>query len=1124
MAQALLSELHRRGIRLRLVDDRLDVVAPAGSLTAELREQLKAQRDQLVALLRRSEAGGEDVRVVPRPDLRHEPFPLTDIQQAYWIGRSSAIELGGVSTHYYFELDGEGLDVCRLTDALNAVIARHDMLRAVVQPDGLQRVLPDVPRYEIAVADLTALGDADREQALLATRAELGAKTPEPDAWPLFEIRASLLGGGRHRLHLSFNILIIDFFSLALLFHDWRQAYENPGQRLPEPGVFYRDYIAAQQELRSGPGYAQAEAYWLGRLAELPNAPELPLAKQPAQLESVEFVRRQGRLPREQWDAVKAAARRRGLTPSVALMAAFSDVLRLWSGGQRDFTLNLTLFDRPPLHPAIGEIIGDFTSLTMLAVQEPAPDETFADRALRLGGQLLRDLGHTAYSGLRVLRERARSLSSGLGAAMPIVVTSAIGSAPQQDQAGDRGFFGRLGYGISQTPQVWVDHQIMEEFGDLLYNWDCVDALFPDRLLDDMFGSYHALLERLAADEGAWDDPALRPQLPGWQEAERDAANATALRLPGGTLCGLAEEQARRAPDAVAVIAGDTQLTYRQLTAHANRLARRLLECGARRDNLVGIVLERGWEQVAATLGVTASGAAYLPVDPSWPQARRSQVLELGGVQLVVTSPQLRDSAQWPAGVQPITLEDAEVRTADDGPLDAGPEPTDLAYVIFTSGSTGTPKGVMIDHRGAVNTVQDINRRFGVGPADRVLALSSLSFDLSVYDVFGTLAAGAAVVVPPAAGARDPQQWTELMDRHGVTVWNSVPALMQAWVDAGGRTAAGSLRTVLLSGDWIPVGLPDAIRAAEPRARVISLGGATEASIWSVCYPVGAVPPEWVRIPYGKPLANQTLHVYNAAFEPCPVWTAGDIYIGGTGVAKGYWADPQRTAASFVTHPRTGERLYRTGDLGRYLPGGDIEFLGRQDSQVKLNGYRIELGEITAALRRLPGVAEGLVRVDANPVTGARQLVAYVVGAPGSEPDTETVRAALAAALPDYMVPQHYLLIDTVPLSANGKVDVSALPTAWSEPDQEAVEGPRDDLEERLLAIWREVLQRDDFGVLDNLFEMGADSLHAVRILTRLRDDLGIATEGDEGLRLLFESPTVTELAAELRKQVGAPA
>jgi pyochelin synthetase len=1133
MAQALLSELHRRGIRLRLADGRLDVVAPAGSLTPELREQLRTERDQLIALLRRSEAGDESAGITPRPEQRHEPFPLTDIQQAYWIGRSSAIELGGVSTHYYFELDGAGLDPSRLNQSLNTVIRRHDMLRAIIRPDGLQRVLPQVPPFEIGVDDLTGLDPDAREEQLLRTRSGLGGRTPSPDSWPLFEIRASLLDGGRHRLHLSFNILIIDFFSLALLFRDWRACYERPDWQPEPPPVSYRDYITARQSLREGPAYQQAEQYWLGRLDGLPPAPELPLARRPSELSAVEFTRRHARLPRERWDAIKRSARQRGLTPSVALTTAFSDVLRLWSAMRSGFPLNLTLFERPPLHPRIGEIIGDFTSLTMLAVEAPG-DDPFAARALRLNGQLMRDLEHTSYSGVRVLRERARTLGSGLGAAMPIVVTSAIGSAPEQDQADARAFFGRLGYGISQTPQVWLDHQIMEEHGDLLFNWDCVEALFPAGLLDDLFGAYCGLLERLAGDDGAWDDKQPLLALPAWQAEERARANATVRAdLPPRTLTELVADRARQQPDEIAVIAGESRLTYREITGHANRLARRLADCGAPRGGLVGIVLDRGWEQVAAALGVTASGAAYLPVDPQWPQARRSQVLELGEAELVVTTPRLRDESDWPEGVRILTFEDAELRAADPDPLEVAPAPEDLAYVIFTSGSTGRPKGVMIDHRGAANTVADINDRFGIGPGDRVLALSSLGFDLSVYDVFGTLAAGAAVVIPSPARARDPRHWTELMAEHGVTLWNSVPALMQAWVDSAAedreRTGSVGLRTVLLSGDWIPVALPDAVRALEPDAAVVSLGGATEASIWSVCYPIGDVPPQWSRIPYGKPLANQTLHVYDAALEPCPVWTAGDLYIGGVGVAKGYWADPERTAQSFITHPVSGQRLYRTGDLGRYLPGGDIEFLGRQDSQVKLNGYRIELGEITAVLRRAPGVAEALVRVDANPVTGRRHLVAYLVptqgpDGSGSAFEPEAVRAAVEALLPDYMVPHHFLRIERIPLSANGKVDPAALPTAWAEPGRAAQPAPHDDLEDLLLGIWREVLGRTDFGVADNFFEMGADSLHAVRILARLRDELGLDGEGDEadeGLQLLFESPTVAELAAALRARTG---
>jgi amino acid adenylation domain-containing protein len=481
---------------------------------------------------------------------------------------------------------------------------------------------------------------------------------------------------------------------------------------------------------------------------------------------------------------------------------------------------------------------------------------------------------------------------------------------------------------------------------------------------------------------------------------------------------------------------------------------------------------------------------------------------------VVVTTPRLRDELEWPDGIRLITSADPEVRDADPAPPGTAPEPGDLAYVIFTSGSTGEPKGVMIDHRGAAATVQDINARFQVGPADRVLALSALSFDLSVWDIFGVLAAGGTVIMPSRAGQHDPAHWSALVADHGVTIWNSVPALMQAWTASG--SSGSALRLVLLSGDWIPVALPDAVRDAHPGAEVVSLGGATEASIWSVCFPIGEVPSEWTRIPYGRPLAGQTLHVYDERLEPCPVWATGEICIGGAGVAKGYWADPERTAERFVVHPRTGERLYRTGDRGRYLPGGDIEFLGRADHQVKVNGYRIELGEIEAALHDRAEVAEALVTVETNPKTGGRQLVACVVPSGTGPADAGTLRRALEDVLPAYMVPHHYLSIDRIPLSANGKVDRSALPAPWTDAPPDEQTAPRDGMELRLLQMWNEALGRDDFGVEDNFFELGGDSLHAVRILARVREEFGIEQEADEDLEMLFDNPTIAELATTL--------
>ena len=569
-------------------------------------------------------------------------------------------------------------------------------------------------------------------------------------------------------------------------------------------------------------------------------------------------------------------------------------------------------------------------------------------------------------------------------------------------------------------------------------------------------------------------------------------------------------------PTAVAVIAADGQLSYGELLDRAHRLGRVLQDLGAVPGELVGVLLDKSCEQVAAVLGVAASGAAYLPIDPAWPQARRAELLAHCRTGLVVTGDRWLDQgAGLPEGIKALTLTQPEVAAAAPEPPEHPPVPADRAYVIVTAGSTGRPKGVMIDHRGAANTVQDINQRFEVTPEDRVLALSSLGFDLSVYDVFGVLAAGGAVVMPHPGREHDPAHWADLITAHRVTLWNSVPALLQAFVDSDPEPAP--LRLALLSGDWIPVTLPDAFRALCPEARVISLGGATEASIWSIAHPIGEVPPEWTRIPYGKPLANQTMHVLGPELGDCPVWTVGEIHIGGIGVALGYWADPRQTAERFITRPHTGERLYKTGDLGRYLPGGDIDLLGRNDSHVKLNGDRIELDGIAAALRRQPGVTEALVTLAANDRTGRRALAAYVVAERGAAPDPAALRAGLADLLPEYMVPHHYLTIDRFPLSANGKVDRGRLPSPWDGQAGAERTAPRDDVEARLFGIWQEALGHGDFGVEDNFFELGGDSLHGVRILGEVRTELGVDPGGDGGLELLFDHPTVAELAEAIR-------
>jgi amino acid adenylation domain-containing protein len=914
-----------------------------------------------------------------QPDLQnqHAPFPLTDVQQAYWIGRSGTLELGDVSCHGYLEFESDSLDLERLGQAWQALIERHGMLRAIVHPDGRQQMLERVPPYTIETLDLRGSDPQTVEAHLEAIRQRMSHQVLPSERWPLFEIRATRLDERRLRLHVSIDLLIADARSFQVLLQELTQLYHHPDATLPPLEISFRDYVLAEAAFRDSELYQRALAYWLERLPALPPAPELPLATNPATLEQPHFARRRSRLEPDAWRRLKQQAAQAGLTPSAALMAAFAEVLTAWSKEPR-FTINLTLFNRLPLHPQVNNVFGDFTSLTLLAVDNSAQD-TFAVRARRLQEQLWEDLEHRYVSGVRVQRELMRTRGT-LGSMMPVVFTSNLTLETQGDEAFQTSWLGEMVYGIGQTPQVWLDHLVTEEARALVFNWDAVEELFPEGLLDAMFSSYARLLQRLADDPASWD-AMFHALVPPEQLAQRAAVNATDAPIPDGLLHTLFAEQSAQRPERIAVIAPDRRLTYAELAQRSNQVGHTLRRLGARPNQLVAVVMEKGWEQVVAVLGVLAAGSAYLPIDPGLPKERLWYLLENGEVDIVLTQSWLDQRLEWPANVERVYVDTDELSTPAPAPLTPVQQPDDLAYVIFTSGSTGLPKGVMIDHRGAVNTICDVNQRFAVGPDDRVLAISALNFDLSVYDIFGLLAAGGAIVYPDADATRDPAHWADLVARERITLWNSVPALVEMlteYVAGRNTTLPETLRVVMMSGDWIPITLSDRIRALSPNITLISMGGATEASIWSIIYPIGAIDADWKSVPYGRPMVNQSFHVLDHALEPCPVWTPGDLYIGGIGLAKGYWRDPTKTNASFISHPRTGERLYRTGDLGRYLPDGNIEFLGRADFQVKIQGYRIELGEIESALMQHPAVSNAVV-TPFGEQHGHKQLVAYVV-------------------------------------------------------------------------------------------------------------------------------------------------
>jgi pyochelin synthetase len=1095
----------------------VNLASKLDSLSPEERTQLALR----LSSAKRQAASKKDTGLVAvQPDVlnRFEPFPLTDLQQAYLIGRSEGIELGNISCHGYVEVDMENWDRERFQAALQRIIDRHEMLRCIVLPEGLQQILPSTPPYEIKVNDLRKLDAAAAAARLQSIRVQMSHKVHPSDQWPLFEFCVSLLDAKISRLHISTDLLIGDGRSFEIMFRELMQLYHHPETSLPSLELSFRDYLYALNSLDQTDVFRESREYWTSRIPTLPPSPELPLEKNPASITRPVFKRHAACIDPAVWANLKEKAARFHSTPVGTLLAAYAEVLAIWSKNPR-FTINLTLFNRLPLHPQSNSIIGDFTSVNLLEVDNSTPP-TFAARMQQQQERLWQDLDHRYFSGIQVMRELARFQRVGPTAIMPVVFTSLLNLGEQGDGTTWSSRLGRCVYSITQTPQVYLDFMVYEEKGSLQINWDAVEELFPAGLLDDMFEAYQRLLQDLAADDSSWQRSLAenaRRLIPEAQIALRQAANNTSAPLTGDLLHTPFLKQVAERPGQIAVCTPKRRLTYLEVYRYACRIEQELLRCQVKPNELVAVMMEKGWEQIVAVLGIHLAGAAYLPVDPELPAERQRFLLEHAKVRVVLTQAAVRNRLNVPAAVEVFEVD--QLKPADDSaPEDRRRQkPEDLAYVIYTSGSTGVPKGVMIDHRGALNTVLDINQRFGVGPRDRILAVSRLSFDLSVYDVFGLLAAGGTIVMPAADLAYDANHWAELILSERVTIWDTVPALLQLLVDQAGKSEllGDSLRLAMMSGDWIPLSLPDQVRRILPKVNVVSLGGATEASIWSILFPIGKVNPNWKSIPYGKAMLNQSFHVMNLDLAPCPTWVPGQLYIGGVGLAKGYLHDEQKTSASFIVNPADGERLYRTGDLGRFLPDGNIEFLGREDFQVKVQGYRIELGEIEARLQECAGVDLCIVIVRED-TPREKRLVGYVVAKPGMSIDPAELREHLRTKLPEYMIPAAIVILDHFPLTPNGKVDRKALPvparsTAEASPTSTVL---RDSLDLQLIKLWEKVLNVRPIGLRDNFFDLGGNSLVAVRLFSEMRKLFGRSFP----LSVLFQAPTVEKLADIMRK------
>jgi len=1048
--------------------------------------------------------------ITPDIENRHEPFLLRNLVSSYFMSRLANFELS-IRSHDYFENDVNSLDLNKYEEAWNQLIQHHEMLRVIVLPDGQFQILRSVPRYKIKVVDLVNEENEKALQTCVEIRNEMITRRYTPDQWPLFDIRVTLLGN-RVRIHFDCDLLILDYNTYFLLNRDLEKLYR--GESLEAVKVSYRDYMCSLAEIENSNFFEKEKEYWWKRLDTLPGAPELPLKRPIASIDKHPgFELRHAVIDRETWGKVKEHASASGVQLSAAVMTTFAQVLSLFSGSNH-FVLNVMTFNRLPFSPEVYEMVGNCASTFLLEVnlQEHIP---FRELCRKIQHQILNDIeNHKTTTGLQVMQEINRRRNTSGTAPFPIAFSSTFAHQLSKNlllkPIGTNSTFNLL-----ETPGTYLDHVAGEnEDGSLFLSWYVVKDMFEPGFIENMLDSYVNHIKTLS--NGILWDTSVRPQTTVEDIEPRMKANATAGgMLPTGLLHAPFLKQVVKNGKRVAVISEDRELTYDEIFQRANQVADIVDRHGVPRSP-IALFMHKGWEQVVGVYGSLIAGCPYIPVDAELPEERIREILSNANVAIVLTQSCVANKL---AGFKDIrileidTLEEFERHIERRAPLQ---HQEDIAYIIYTSGSTGKPKGVMMTHRAVINTVLDCNERFSVTENDVFLGVSQLSFDLSVYDIFGAAAAGATLVLPEYTKRTDPTHWIDLIDKHNVTIWNSAPPLMVMLADFAeirNHHLLNSLRLVMLSGDWIPVSLPRQIWQFANNAKIYSLGGATEAAIWSIIYPVELEAGGQKSIPYGKPLRNQKFYVLNANYDHCPTWVPGELCISGVGLAQGYYNDQALTNQKFIHHPVSGERLYRTGDKGRYLPDGNIEFLGRIDFQIKLQGYRIELGEIESILLAHDFVKTVLVTVTGDSAAN-RQLVAYVVRHDEAEISGSNLAEYLSKKLPSYMVPRHFVFLDSFPLSSNGKLDRKSLPAVKLEEKRTEAKftQPKNDTERSLVKIWQSLLAQPEISVNDNFFDLGGQSFLAVRMMAQIHTKFA----RELPLSVLFENPTITNLAHHL--------
>jgi amino acid adenylation domain-containing protein len=1092
---------------LSRVSHRFDIALPAQTLLVE----------RTVAGLARAvsagqgDAGGPGVRDAALVRVtRDRPLPLTFGQERLWF--LHRLEPGSPVYNLPVAYDVPGpLDAGALARAVAGVAGRHEVLRTTYAEIGgeVVQILHPPPAQGLPLVDLTGLAPTRRageRERITAAEARRPFDLVLGPVWRPLLLR---LAQGEHRLLLTVHHIAADAWSLGVLAAELRAGYSAGGQAatFPAPAVQVADFAAWQRAWLRDAVLDDLLSRWTARLAGAPTALDLPADRPRPPVRSDRGGVRQARLAGELGSALQNLGQREGATPYMVLLTALAALLGRWTG-QRDFLVGTPFAgrNRAELEGLIGFFVntlvvrcdlgGASTFRGLLArVREEclaahaAQDLPFEKLVERLQPQ--RDPSRNPLFQVLFVLQNAPDATGATG-------SEGLPLEPVGVEAGTAKFDLTL-----EVAPAGKGFRLRLEYSADLFDAPTIERLAGhyERLLAEAVARPDEEVGRLTLTSGAERHQLLRE----WNDTATGGH-------PPGCLHQLVEGQVDRTPDAVAVVFDGQSLTYGELDRRANRLAHHLLRLGVQPDSPVGVCAERSLELEIALLAILKAGAAYVPLDPEYPRDRLAYMLKdaLGDLAAPVLLTQGRLLAALPAtGARIVLLDELPGEGEEPSHRPAVPvHPDQVAYLIYTSGSTGRPKGVMSSHRGIANRLLWVQETYRLDGSDRVLQKTPASFDVSVWEFFWPLLAGARLVMALPGGHRDPVYLARAIAEEGVTTIHFVPSMLSLFLASAEVERATSLRLVVCSGEALSYDLQQRFQA-RLGCRLDNLYGPTEASVdvtfWT-CRRAG--PPV---VPIGRPVANTRIHLLDPGCQPVPVGAPGELHIGGIQLARGYWRRPELTAERFVPDPcgeEPGSRLYKTGDLARHRPDGAVEFLGRLDHQVKVRGIRVELGEIEAVLAEHPEVAEAVVA--ARGTGGDTRLVAWVVPAADAAPDRHRLRTDLKARLPEPMVPTAWVFLPSLPLTPSGKVDRRALP----EPEAETrgtdapFVAPRTPVEDVVAGIWGDVLGVEAVGTWDDFFALGGHSLLASRVASRLGAAFGVEIP----LRRLFEAPTLAAL------------